>query len=245
MKNKVKNIIIIGGAGRIGSSLAKSLFLNGYQVYVIDKVKNKFLNHDKNILCDISQISSFNRKFDLLVKKIRNVSAIINLSYLKNKNWGKNFLKLKSKDLKENLFLQLGTTIMISQKSVNYFIKQGFGNLILFSSVQGISAPKFSHYKNTKMSSPIEYSAMKAGVINMTRYLAKFCKGKRIRVNCISPGGILDGQSKNFIKNYKSSCLSKGLLDSRDLNGLVEFLISNKSEFINGQNIIIDDGWSL
>ena len=180
-----------------------------------------------------------------MVKKIRSVSAIINLSYLKNKSWGKNFLKLKSKDLKENLFLQLGTTIMISQKSVNYFIKQGFGNLILFSSVQGISAPKFSHYKNTKMSSPIEYSAMKAGVINMTRYLAKFCKGKRIRVNCISPGGILDGQSKNFIKNYKSSCLSKGLLDSRDLNGLVEFLISNKSEFINGQNIIIDDGWSL
>ena len=110
---------------------------------------------------------------------------------------------------------------------------------------QGISAPKFSHYNNTNMSSPIEYSAAKAGIINMTKYIAKFCEKKKIRVNCISPGGVLDNQPKKFIKKYKESCLSKGLLDSNDLNGIVEFLVSEKSNFINGQNIIIDDGWSL
>ena len=115
----------------------------------------------------------------------------------------------------------------------------------MFSSIQGISAPKFSHYNNTNMSSPIEYSAAKAGIINMTKYIAKFCEKKKIRVNCISPGGVLDNQPKKFIKRYKESCLSKGLLDSNDLNGIVEFLVSEKSNFINGQNIIIDDGWSL
>jgi len=190
-------------------------------------------------------MNHFESKFNLLVKKIKFVDVIINLSYLKNKSWGTNFLKLKSKDLKENLFLQLGTNIMISQKSINYFIKQGYGNLILFSSIQGVSAPKFSHYSNTKMSSPIEYSAVKAGIINMTKYLAKFCKGKKIRINCISPGGILDSQPISFVKKYRDSCLSKGLLSSDDLNGVVEFLVSNNSEFINGQNLIIDDGWTL
>ena len=245
MKNNIKNIIILGGSGRIGSEVAKNLSLKGHQIYVIDKIKNKYLDKDRSILCDISNINNFERKFNLLVKKIKFVDVVINLSYLKNKSWGTNFLKLKSKNLKENLFLQLGTNIMVSQKSINYFIKKGYGNLILFSSIQGVSAPKFSHYNKTKMSSPIEYSAVKAGIINMTKYIAKFCKGKKIRINCISPGGILDSQPISFVKKYRDSCLSKGLLSSDDLNGVVEFLVSNKSEFINGQNLIIDDGWTL
>ena len=95
------------------------------------------------------------------------------------------------------------------------------------------------------MISPIEYSASKAGIINITKYMAKFCEGKNIKINCISPGGILDKQPKKFIKKYKNSCLSKGLLDAKDLNGVLEFLISDKSNYINGQNLIIDDGWSL
>lgn len=244
MKNN-QNILILGGSGRIGSHIVKNLMHKGYNVYVMDKKNNKDLTKHKMILCDISKIDSFNRKFDLLSKKIKKIDTVINLSYLKNKNWGKKFLKLKPNDVKENLFLQLGTIILTSQKIIEHFLNKKSGNLILFSSIQGISAPKFSHYKNLNMSSPIEYSASKAGIINITKYIAKFCKGSKIKVNCVSPGGILDKQPKNFIKKYKASCLSKGLLDSKDLNGVVEFLISEKSNFINGQNIIIDDGWSL
>ena len=239
-----KNILILGGSGLIGTQIVKNLVSVGYNVYVMDKKKNKYLTKKNLILCDISKINLFNQKFDLLTKKEK-IDTVINLSYLKNKNWGKKFLKLKPNDVKENLFLQLGTIILTSQKIIDYFISKKKGNLILFSSIQGISAPKFSHYNNTNMSSPIEYSAAKAGIINMTKYIAKFCEKKKIRVNCISPGGVLDNQPKKFIKRYKESCLSKGLLDSNDLNGIVEFLVSEKSNFINGQNIIIDDGWSL
>ena len=245
MKNKSKNIIILGGSGRIGSEIVRYLLSKNYEVYVMDIIKSKYLDKHKSIICDISKPDNFDKKFKLLVKKIKTIDTIINLSYLKNKSWGTNFLKLKSKDLKENLYLQLGTNIIISQKSVSYFLKQGYGNLILFSSIQGIAAPKFSHYENTKMTSPIEYSAVKAGIINITKYLAKFCKGKKIKVNCISPGGIIDGQPINFKKKYRDNCLSKGLLDGRDLNGVVEFLVSDRSNYINGQNLIIDDGWSL
>ena len=239
------NILVLGGSGRIGTHIVRNLIDKGYNVFVMDKIKNKYLTKNNMILCDISKINSFNRKFDLLAKKIKKIDTVINLSYLRNKNWGKKFLKIKAKDVKENIFLQLGTNILTSQKIIEHFLNKKNGNLILFSSIQGISAPKFSHYRSTNMSSPIEYSASKAGIINITKYIAKFCKGTKIRVNCISPGGILDKQPKNFIKKYKESCLSKGLLDSKDLNGVVEFLISDKSNFINGQNIIIDDGWSL
>ena len=95
------------------------------------------------------------------------------------------------------------------------------------------------------MGSPIEYSAIKSGIISMTKYLAKYYKYKNLRFNCISPGGIKDNQHKLFIKRYKASCSNKGLLEPEDLFSLVFFLLSNKSQYINGQNIIVDGGYSI
>ena len=126
-----------------------------------------------------------------------------------------------------------------------FFKNQGYGNLIHLSSIQGSSSPKFNHYEGTNMISPIEYSAMKAGIISLTKYLAKLYKKDNIRVNCISPGGIIDSQPVKFKNNYKKDCGSKGLLDADDLVGAMLYLISDDSKYMNGQNIIIDDGWSL
>jgi hypothetical protein len=96
------------------------------------------------------------------------------------------------------------------------------------------------------MVSPIEYSAIKSGIISISRYLAKYCKNKNIRINSISPGGLKSSnQPKLFIKRYTKSCTSKGLLNGSDISGLVLFLLSNQSQHITGQNLIIDDGWSL
>ena len=98
-----KNILILGGSGLIGTQIVKNLVSVGYNVYVMDKKKNKYLTKKNMILCDISKINLFNRKFDLLTQKEK-IDTVINLSYLKNKNWEKKFLKLKPNDVKENLF---------------------------------------------------------------------------------------------------------------------------------------------
>ena len=150
-----------------------------------------------------------------------------------------------TKYLNYDIQKQLGGTIIFAQKITKYFLKNKRGNLVLVSSIQGISPPKFEHYKNLKMSSPIEYSAIKAGTISIGKYLAKYFKGKNIRVNIVSPGGIKDNQPAKFIKRYKKSCNSKGLLDGSDVSKLISFLLSNESKYITGQNLIIDDGWSL
>ena len=95
------------------------------------------------------------------------------------------------------------------------------------------------------MNSPIEYSAIKSGIVAVTRWLAKRYRQQKIRVNCISLGGILDQQPESFLERYQASCNSKGMLDAQDVVGALMFLLSDKSTFITGQNIIIDDGWSL
>ena len=61
----------------------------------------------------------------------------------------------------------------------------------------------------------------------------------------MSPGGILADQPDSFIAAYKDECLSKGLLDSEDISPLISFLLSDGAQFINGQVITIDDGFSL
>ena len=64
-------------------------------------------------------------------------------------------------------------------------------------------------------------------------------------MNAISPGGILDGQPEAFLEKYREHCLNKGMLETGDITGTVAFLLSDDAGNINGQNIIIDDGFSL
>jgi NAD(P)-dependent dehydrogenase (short-subunit alcohol dehydrogenase family) len=117
--------------------------------------------------------------------------------------------------------------------------------LIHISSIQGIRAPKFEHYEGTSMTSPVEYAAIKAGVIAITGWLAKFHRNQGIRVNCISPGGILDSQPEIFVDRYRASCTNIGMLSAKHIGAAVHFLLSPAAKAINGQNLVVDDGWSL
>jgi len=248
-----KVILITGGVGRIGLSLTKKLLDNRYKVLLgdinengLNKIKRRLNSKNLEIFSgNLNSKKSIDNFISFGLKKFNKIHALIHCSYPKSKTWGSSFEKLTESSLKEDLYNQLGATIILSQRITNYFLTVKGGSLILFSSIHGIQAPKFDHYKNLSMTSPIEYSAIKSGIISITKYLAKYYKKKGIRINCISPGGIKDKQPRLFIKRYKNSCNFKGLLEGDDLTGLVLFLLSDQSKYINGQNIVVDDGWSL
>ncbi|MAR85105.1 MAG: short-chain dehydrogenase [Cytophagia bacterium] len=248
-----KAIIITGGAGKIGSPLAKSLIKKGYRVLLGDinkvllqKIKKKINSNNLQIFSgDLSKRKVIDNFIKFGIKKFGKIDSAIHLSYPKSKKWGSKFENLIESQLREDLYTQLGGTILFSQRILKYFTKMEKGNLVLMSSIQGVSAPKFEHYKNLNMVSPLEYSAIKSGVISITKYLSKYFKKKNIRINCVSPGGIEDNQPKKFKKRYKETCNSKGLLSGEDVSKLILFLLSDESNYIHGQNLIIDDGWSL
>ena len=186
---------------------------------------------------------------DLCIEKGRQkfgrIDAAVHAAYPHSSSWGERFENLKKQDLDEDLSKQLGGAILFSQRILEFFKNQGGGNLIHISSIMGVASPKFENYVGTGMTSPIEYTAMKAALIATTRYLAKYYKGCKIRVNCISPGGISDQQPAAFMEKYRSCCNDKGMLDSEDIVGTALYLLSDQSRYITGQNIIVDDGWSL
>tara|TARA_B100000989_G_C19525884_1_gene466859 strand:- start:2644 stop:3378 length:735 start_codon:yes stop_codon:yes gene_type:complete len=242
LDNKV--IIVTGSSGRIGNQVVKDL-QDAKAIVIKCDIKKPKNNLKFFFKLDISNEKKIKKFLLTIKKKFKKIDCLIHCAYPKTKDWGTDFEKLNYNSLSKNLSLQLGGTILLSKQIMNIYKKQNYGNLVLLSSIQGISAPKFEHYKGTQMSSPIEYGAIKSGIISITKYLAKFVKNTKIRVNCVSPGGIFDKQPAKFLKAYKASCNSKGMLNPHDVSNTIIFLCSNQSTYINGQNIIVDDGWSL
>ena len=246
-------IAITGGAGLIGAAFSRIVVKNGGKVIIGDVSHDRGiclrdeLGKDNSLFIDVntSDIDSVDKFIEIGSEHFGGIDSAIHCAYPRSDQWGTKFEMLNAEGLNEDLFNQLGGAILFSQRLISYFRKQGHGNLIHISSIQGVFAPKFEHYEGTSMASPIEYSAIKAGIISITRYLAKYCKDQNIRVNCISPGGILDGQPEVFLDKYNSTCSSKGMMDPQDLDGTIVYLLSNMSRHVNGQNIIIDDGWCL
>ena len=246
-------VAITGGAGLIGTAFSKAIIENGGRVIIGDiasnrgkELQDKF-GADKALFIKVntSDTNSIDKFLELGKNHFGKIDSAIHCAYPRSEQWGTRFEELEAMGLEYDLFHQLGGAILFSQRLIAFFKEQKYGNLIHLSSIQGVSAPKFEHYEGTKMVSPIEYSAIKAGIVSITRYLAKYCKNQNIRVNCISPGGILDNQPESFLGKYNSTCSSKGMMDAQDLNGTIIYLLSNMSKYVNGQNIIIDDGWIL
>ncbi|MGJ0357246.1 oxidoreductase [Aliarcobacter cryaerophilus] len=255
LKNKV--VVITGGAGLIGKEFVKAVIENGGIAIIADINEQIGLDVKENlskelntknidfIQLDITSKESLNKCLNYLDKKYKRIDALVNNAYPRNKNYGKDFFEVEYSDFVENTGLNLGGYFTASQQFAQYFKSQGYGNIINISSIYGVVAPKFEVYENTTMTMPVEYAAIKSGLIHLTKYMAKYFKGMNIKVNALSPGGILNSQPEAFLEKYKEQCLNKGMLHNSDLKGTLVYLLSDMSKYVNGQNIIVDDGFSL
>jgi len=255
LENKV--VVITGGAGLIGQKFVEEVVKHrGIAIIAdineaigckVEKMLSKKLSTDKIffIKIDITSVKSLKKAIILLNKKYGKIDALVNNAYPRNKNYGKHFFEVKYEDFVENLGLNLGGYFITSQQFSQYFKEQGFGNIVNISSIYGLIAPKFDIYADTHMTTPVEYAAIKSGLNHLTKYMAKYFKGMNIRVNALSPGGIYDKQPQEFLQAYKKNCLNKGMLDTKDITGSLIYLLSDMSEYVNGQNVIVDDGFTI
>ena len=255
LSNKV--VVITGGAGLIGQAFVKAVVANGGTAIIAD-INPKLGIQIKNVLqeelnstnidfveLDITSKDSLQNAIQILQGKYARIDALVNNAYPRNKQYARHFFDVEYDDFVENTGMNLGGYFITSQQFALYFKKQGFGNIINISSIYGVMAPKFDVYNDTTMTMPVEYAAIKAGLIHLTKYMAKYFKGLNIRVNTLSPGGIFDNQPEAFLKAYRKECLNKGMLDKNDLQGTLVYLLSDMSKYVNGQNIVVDDGFSL
>jgi NAD(P)-dependent dehydrogenase (short-subunit alcohol dehydrogenase family) len=252
-----KVVVITGGAGLIGKEFVRAVVENCGIAIIADineeiglQVKESLLQELNTTNIDFIKLDITSKKsliycINYIDTKYGKIDALVNNAYPRNKNYGRHFFDVEYEDFIQNLGLNLGGYFTASQQFAKYFKKQGNGNIINISSIYGVVAPKFEIYDNTPMTMPVEYAAIKSGLIHLTKYMAKYFKGMNIKVNALSPGGIFDHQPETFLDKYKEKCLNKGMLDKSDLKGTLVYLISDMSRYVNGQNIIVDDGFSI
>jgi NAD(P)-dependent dehydrogenase (short-subunit alcohol dehydrogenase family) len=251
-----QTILITGAAGRIGSATAKHALIAGASVILTDIASQALeeltaelsgFNPGRiyTLVIDITSPEEINSLAAKALTYTGRIDGAVHSAYPRSRGWGSRFEDLKAVDLYQDLNMQLGGAILFSQVMLRCFQDQGHGSLIHLSSIQGVRAPKFEHYAGTCMGSPIEYAAIKSGIISITRWLAKYSANRNIRVNCVSPGGILDTQPEEFLKRYRQSCTNIGMLSAEQVASAIVFLLSPGAAAINGQNVIVDDGWTL
>ena len=248
-------VVVTGGAGLLGASLCTGIALEGGIPVVADvdieraeqlagEIRASGLTAHA-VALDITEGTQIDQVILEAQNRFGRVDAVVNNAYPRGRNFGRPVEEVEYKDFCESLSLHLGGYFLVSQRFAIAFRSQGHGNIVNISSIFGLFAPRFELYEGLSMTSAVEYAAIKAGIVNLTRYFAQYYRRDGVRCNAIAPGGIRDGQSEIFMSRYDAMCGNKGLLDATDVVGTITFLLSDSSRYMTGQVLVVDDGWSL
>lgn len=251
-----KVVVITGGAGFLGRQFCTAVAEHGGIAVVADidleaaarvaeKIVSTYPGRAEAASLDITSKASISALIAGLQQRHGRIDALVNNAYPRNRDYGKKLEDVTYDSFCENVSLHLGGYFLTAQQFGLFFRRQGSGNIINMASIYGVMTPRFEVYANTPKTMPVEYAAIKSAVIQLTRYFAQYFKGDGIRANCLSPGGILDAQPEAFLREYNAHCSSKGMLDPQDVSGSLLFLLSDASQYMTGQNLLVDDGFSL
>lgn len=122
--------------------------------------------------------------------------------------------------------------------------ERGGGSLINISSIYGVVANDPGLYEETGMKQPPDYTYVKGGMINFTRYIATYFGKQGVRANCICPGGYFNEQPGPFVQRYEHRVPLGRMLNNEDLKGAVVFLASDASRYVTGVSLMVDGGWT-
>ncbi|MED0703008.1 MULTISPECIES: oxidoreductase [Aeribacillus] len=251
-----KTILVTGGAGLIGSTFVETLYFYGADVVIGDINQDKAESlikdlYDRNKTnrivfkyLDITNPESVMKCISNIVSEFGKIDVLVNNAYPRNKNYGSKYENIDFNDWKENVDMHLNGYFLVSHVASKQMMKQRFGKIINIASIYGMRGPRFKIYEGTNMTMPAEYAAIKGGIINFTRYLATYLGPYQITANCISFGGVYDNQPESFVKKYSEMVPLGRMANKEDLRGVIVFLASDSSNYITGQNIVVDGGWT-
>lgn len=240
LENKV--IIATGGSGLIGQSLVEDIGNKGGLVINADiDVQTDW--EKKTFHCDITKEADIKKCVYWTKEHAGKINGLVNNAYPRTEDWGTDFDDYNSESWKHNLDWQLNSYVTFCHEVIRQMKGRG-GAIINIASIYGMVGNDFNIYKETNMIPPAGYSAIKGGLINFTRFLASRYGKDKIRINCVSPGGVFDNQPQKFVEAYKEKVPLKRMANPEDVAPAVSFLLSDEAQYITGQNLVIDGGWT-
>jgi NAD(P)-dependent dehydrogenase (short-subunit alcohol dehydrogenase family) len=253
LKNKI--IYLTGAAGLIGREASRALASMKAKVILldIDETKGKQLEMEIRKrggsayfeYFDISELDKIEKNVKELIEKYEGINGWVNSAYPKTEDWSNSIENLKLDSWRKNIEIHLNAYAWVSRIACLKMRElKDKGSLVNISSIYGIRGCDFTIYNGTNMTTPMAYPCIKAGIINLTRYLASYFGKDGIRVNTICPGGIFNHQNAIFVKNYESRVPLRRMGRPEDVASVIVFLCSDASDYITGETIIVDGGWT-
>jgi NAD(P)-dependent dehydrogenase (short-subunit alcohol dehydrogenase family) len=250
-----KVIAITGAAGILGAAAVKRFIDRGGRVCALD-ISNEALDglgpeHDQllKIPVNIAEHTSVVQAHASLNSRWGTADVLLNNAATKTENFFAPFEDFPVQDWNNVMAVNLTGAMLCCQVFGSPMASRGRGNIVNTLSIYGIVAPdqriyEGSEYLGKPINTPAVYSASKAGLLGLTKYLASYWGAKGVRVNAVTPGGVFSGQNESFVSNY-SSRVPLGRMASRDeiVNAMC-FLASDASQYINGHNLVVDGGWT-
>ncbi|MBE2281646.1 MAG: SDR family oxidoreductase [Ignavibacteriaceae bacterium] len=260
---KQKVIVILGATGILGSRYVDFLSSKGANIVISDlsfekceslalEVMKKYGVDPLPIKADITKEEDIINVFELTIKKYGKFDSLINNAQIKPEGFYAPFEKYSKDTLMKVLDGNLGAVIISCREACKYFLQFGSGSIINISSTYGnigadqriYDGVKNIYFPDERFSSPVSYGVTKAGILNLTRYLASYYREKNIRVNTLTPGGVFDNHDELFNQSYSSRTLLGRMAKADEYNAAILFLVSEASSYMTGANLIIDGGWT-
>ena len=238
-----KVIVVTGGSGLIGKAIIDHLTAEGAiainaEINAVDDFENGTLH------CDVTKKESVQQAIDKVMLRFRRIDGWVNNAYPRTPDWGLTFEEVPSESWSQNIDWQLNSVFVCSQLVLKIMRQQQSGSIVNISSIYGTVGPDFSLYEGTEMTMPAAYAAIKGGIVNFSRYLASYYGRDKIRINCVSPGGIFNNQNEEFVKKYENKVPMGRMGLPADVAPAVSFLLSDEASYITGHNLMIDGGWT-
>lgn len=240
-----KVIIVIGGGGLIGREIVKDAIRKKAKVVSCDIIFDTDWEKGTYHL-DVTSTKAIDTLIVDVINKYGRIDGLVNSGYPRTKDWGTHFEDIPIESWRKNVEWQLNSCFYLCQRTLEVMKKQLSGSIVNLGSIYGVVGNDFTIYEGYGGTSPAAYSAIKSGIINFTRYLASYFGKYGIRVNVVSPGGVLDEAHQNpkFIEAYSKKSPLKRLGKPEEIAPAVSFLLSDESSFITGHNLMVDGGWT-
>ena len=266
---KEKIAIVTGGSGLLGIQHCLALIEQGAMVFNFDlnpiptDLVNKLGNLRDQVIflkCDISKEKEVELAVLDVLRKKGKIDILINNASIDHKvgnNLMNNSVDYRFENFdfsswENELGVGLNGAIYCSKHVAKNMILNRSGSIINIASDLGVIAPDQRIYlkENQEINvirfyKPFSYSVLKHGLVGLTKYLATYLADYDIRVNTLSPGSVENSQDAEFVNNLKSRIPLGRLARVDEYKGAIQFLASDASSYMTGQNIVIDGGRSI
>ena len=258
-----RTAIVTGGGGILGQGFCEVLAAYGANVAVFDVNDEsaartvaalKQSTPSANTLavaCDVSSPESVSQAVARVIKTFGAVDILHNNAATKTANLADFFAPFEDYRLetwREIMNVNIDGMFLMAQAAGRQMVAQGRGgSIIQTASIYGVVAPdqriyEGSQYMGRQINTPAVYSASKAAVIGLTRYLASYWGANGIRVNTLTPGGVESGQNDVFSRKYSARVPLARMARADEMQSALLFLASDASSYMTGQNLVIDGG---